>query len=263
MAIIECSDLHKSYEKLRVLRGIDFRMEAGEGVVLLGANGCGKSTLMRCISGLERPQQGGVRVLGTDLAQAGRRSLREARTRIGMVFQKFNLVQNLSVFQNVLYGASGRHRSFWSVTAPFAAAEERDYAMHCLERVNLADRAGQRADQLSGGQQQRVAIARTLMQQPTVVLADEPVASLDPRSAREVMELLWGIVREERLSLLCCLHQLDFAEEFGERALGMKAGRIVLDRPMADIRRAELDALYEGAVRVDEAETKPRLAVAS
>ena len=257
MSAIDVDAIHKRFGQTHVLRGITFRIPQREGAVLLGANGCGKSTLMRCMNGLARPEHGAIHVHGTNIATCGRRALRDARRGIGMVFQNFNLVANLSVFQNVLYGALARHRSFFSVTTPLASAAERAYAMECLERVQLAEYARRRADQLSGGQQQRVAIARMLMQKPSVVLADEPVASLDPKAAREVMDLLLGVVREEDMTLLCTLHQLDFALEYGDRVIGMKAGRIEVDRPMHQTDRTELQSLYEGNVRVDQTSPEP------
>ncbi len=252
MSVIHAENVHKRFGKVHVLRGIDFQIPEREGAILLGANGCGKSTLMRCMNGLARPEQGSIHVHGTDVASCSQRKLRAVRRQVGMVFQNFNLVGNLSVFQNVLYGGLARHRSFFAIAAPLASREEREYAMHCLERVQLAHCADQRADQLSGGQQQRVAIARVLMQQPSVVLADEPVASLDPKAAREVMNLLWNVVREEGMTLLCTLHQLDFAMEYGDRVIGMKAGHVQVDRPMGQTSRDELQSLYEGNVRVDE-----------
>ncbi|SEO69189.1 phosphonate ABC transporter ATP-binding protein [Aquisalimonas asiatica] len=252
MSVIHADNVHKRFGKVHVLRGIAFRIPEREGAILLGANGCGKSTLMRCMNGLARPEQGSIHVHGSNVANCSQRKLREVRRGVGMVFQNFNLVGNLSVFQNVLYGGLARHRSFFAITAPLASREERAYAMHCLERVQLARCADQRADQLSGGQQQRVAIARVLMQRPSVVLADEPVASLDPKAAREVMNLLWGVVREEGMTLLCTLHQLDFAMEYGDRVIGMKAGHVQVDRPMGQTSRDELQSLYEGNVRVDE-----------
>jgi len=249
---IVVKDLHKHFGSIHVLRGLDFKVAPGEGTVLLGANGCGKSTLMRCLIGLERPDAGTAEVAGIDITTAGRRRLREVRRSVGMVFQRFNLVANLSVLQNVLFGALGRQPlGVMALASPWAPQEERDRAMHCLHRVGLADRAGQRADTLSGGQQQRVAIARMLMQAPRLVLADEPVASLDPRSGREVMDLLWEIVREEGMTVVCTLHQLDLAREYGDRLLGMKAGKIQLQGRIDDFDAASLESLYHGEVRVD------------
>lgn len=252
MTAIRVQNLHKHFGALHVLRGIDLSIEDGECVTLLGANGCGKSTLIRCLNGLERHDEGEVQVLGADLASVRARQLREIRRQVGVVFQQFNLVQNLSVFQNVLYGAMGESRAgILGTASPFASDLFRERAMACLERVSLADKATHQCRQLSGGQQQRVAIARTLMQQPSVLIADEPVASLDPRSGREVMDLLMDIVREHGMTVLCSLHQLELAGEYGDRILGMKAGRIEIDASRESVDRQSMGSLYEGAVRVD------------
>src|SRR5690554_2800708 len=227
---VKVANLHLSYGKLHVLRGVSFGIDAGEGVVLLGANGCGKSTLMRALNGLEKSQSGEIHIQGTDIANASSRALRSVRRDMGYVFQHFNLVPQLTAFQNVLFGAMGqRPFGLLSCLNMTASQDDRARAMVCLERVGLADRAAHRPSALSGGQQQRVAIARMLMQAPKIVVADEPIASLDPKAGREVLELLWRIVTEEGLTLLCTLHQLDLAEEFGVRIIGMKAGQIALD----------------------------------
>ncbi|WP_211242323.1 phosphonate ABC transporter ATP-binding protein [Paracoccus gahaiensis] len=250
---IEIHDLHKRYGDVHVLRGINLSVAPGEGVVLLGANGCGKSTLLRCLNRLTPHDGGTIAILGTEISTLKRAGLRAVRHQVGYVFQHFNLVPNVSVFQNVLFGALGRNRHgllrTWSA---FASAEDRDRAMTCLERVGLAEKAAARPSEISGGQQQRVAIARMLMQAPSIVVADEPIASLDPKAGREVLELLFRIVSEEGLTVLCTLHQLDLAAEFGQRIIGMKAGRIVVDGAAGDLPRADLDDLYHGAVRVDQ-----------
>lgn len=252
MSTIKVTSLHKHYGPLHVLRGIDFEVNKGEGVVLLGANGCGKSTLMRCLNGLTPVGQGQIVINDVTLGNASRRQLKAVRRQVGVVFQQFNLVNNLSVFQNVLYGAIGRQPwGLLGATVVLAKAEERDKAMACLERVNLADKASQRADALSGGQQQRVAIARMLMQEAEIVLADEPIASLDPKSGREVMDLLWDVVRERGLTVICTLHQLDVALEYGQRFLGMKAGTIEIDATRSRVDKDLLNTLYQGQVRVD------------
>lgn len=256
MTTIGIRNLHKSFGDVHVLRGIDLTVASGECVILLGANGCGKSTLMRCLNGLARPDRGAALIGETDMASAGRRRLQRARARVGVVFQQFNLVPNVSVLQNVLYGAMGRQRGGLLRTWPaFAPESLRAHAMYCLERVGLAGHAAQDCRNLSGGQQQRVAIARTLLQEPDVLLADEPVASLDPRAGRAVMELLLEIVREHGITVLCSLHQLELASEFGDRVVGMKAGRIELDGPRTQVDRAAMSALYEGVVRVDDAQS--------
>jgi phosphonate transport system ATP-binding protein len=249
---IRVSDLHKSFDGEPVLRGVNFAIPAGQCVILLGANGSGKSTMMRCLNGLTRPDRGRVLVGDSDIARARGHSLRRARQRIGMVFQQFNLVDHVSVFQNVLYGALGQHR--WGLPgtlAPVAPARLRHSAMACLDRVGLAAEAARDCRELSGGQKQRVAIARTLLQAPDVVLADEPVASLDPRAGRDIMALLLDIVREHGMTVLCSLHQLELASAYGDRLLGMKAGRIELDAPHDDVDRAAMSRLYQDAAHED------------
>ncbi|MFP4271027.1 MAG: phosphonate ABC transporter ATP-binding protein, partial [Alphaproteobacteria bacterium] len=246
--VLRVTDLHVSLGAVDVLRGVSFAVDRGQGVVLLGANGSGKSTLMRAINGLVGASSGQVTLDGIRLIGAGRGQLRLARRRIGCVFQQFNLVPQLTAFQNVLFGAMGQRRlGVASCLGPLARSEDRDRALHCLERVGLVDRARHRPTELSGGQQQRVAIARMLMQQPHFVLADEPIASLDPKAGREVLDLLWRIVDDEGLSMLCSLHQLDLAREYGDRILGLRAGRLVLDAAAADVADARLVALYDGA----------------
>ncbi|KGK42765.1 ABC transporter [Nitrincola sp. A-D6] len=254
---IKCENVLVAYGDLQVLRGVSFDITAGQGVVLLGANGCGKSTLMRSLNGLEKLQSGSICIHGDDLTKASGRQLRQIRRGMGYVFQQFNLVPQLSAFQNVLLGAMGRHRlGLLSCLSLTASAEERGKALYCLERVGMADRAMHRPSELSGGQQQRVAIARMLMQAPKLVVADEPIASLDPKAGREVLDILWRIVREEGLSMLCTLHQLDFAQEYADRIIGLKAGRVEIDAAITNTNIDQLNALYSGMTRVDAMPTE-------
>ncbi|PAU77198.1 phosphonate ABC transporter ATP-binding protein [Halomonas salipaludis] len=258
---VTVSDLTKVYpDGTRALSGLSIDVSPGEGVVILGHNGCGKSTLMKCLSGLERPTSGRLVLDGINLASASRRELRPLRQRIGCVFQKFNMVGNLSVLQNVLFGLMGRHGILAS-HALTASRESRLAAMQALERGGLAHLAARRTDTLSGGQQQRVAIARMLMQDVEIVLADEPVASLDPKAGREVMELLWSVVRERGMTVLCVLHQIELAREFGKRLIGLKAGTLAFDRPTADISDADITALYQTDTP-QEADTDERVITA-
>lgn len=254
MSSITIRNLNKYYGSLHVLRSLDLSIASGEGVVLLGANGCGKSTLMKCLNGLEKPQSGTIAINQSDVTTATRSQLRGIRREIGVVFQQFNLVENLTVFQNVLYGAMGHHRGgLLTVWNSLAARETREKAMYCLSRVRMADKASNRCRDLSGGQQQRVAIARMLMQSPKIILADEPVASLDPKAGVEVMDLLWEVVREHNMTVFCTLHQLELAQNYADRIVGMKAGQIVFDSNHASADKETLSQLYQGDTRVDGA----------
>ena len=243
-AWIRLNGLHKIYPSgTHALRGVDLQITRGEGVVLLGHNGSGKSTLLRCLNLLEKPTRGTIHFDGRQLDASHGREVRTLRRRIATVFQKFNLVGNLSAFQNVLFGGLG-HSGFLRCMSPFATAALRNEAMSCLERVSMADMAAQRADSMSGGQQQRVAIARSLMQNPEVLLADEPIASLDPRAAREVMDLLWEVGSERKMTVICTLHQLDMALNYGDRLVGLKHGQLVLDAPSRNLATHDLHDLY-------------------
>ncbi len=243
-ALISAEALEKRYPGGPLaLQGVDLAVTRGEVVILLGPNGSGKSTLLRCLNLLERPTAGRVRIDGLELMQAAHADLRRCRRRIGVVFQRFNLVPGLSAFQNVLFGAMGQHGLLRTTTLA-ASTALRQEAMACLARVNLAEKAEQRADTLSGGQQQRVAIARMLMQDPEIVLTDEPIASLDPKAGRDVMNLLWEIARERGLTVICTLHHLELAREYGGRIVGLQLGRKVLDVPAREAGTASFDFLY-------------------
>lgn len=252
---VSVDSVHVRYGSLEVLRGVTFDIQAAQGVVLLGANGSGKSTLMRTLNGLSRPQSGQIRIGGEAVTSARGAHLRGIRRRMGYVFQQFNLVAQLTTFQNVLMGVLGQRRfGLINCVGGFASVTDREQAMACLERVGLSDRAAHRPAELSGGQQQRVAIARMLMQSPEVVIADEPIASLDPRGGREVLELLWDIVRERNLAMLCTLHQLELATDYADRIIGLKDGVVALDEATTDVSDARLGELYS---RADDTPVEP------
>ncbi len=225
------------------LDDISLTVRTGEVVVLLGLSGSGKSTLLRHVDGLQLPTSGSVRVLGTEVTTAGGGELRTLRRRIGFVFQQFDLVGCRTVLENVCTGALGRIRGPRLGLPTYPKALRRE-GLERLDRVGLADRAFQRSDTLSGGQQQRVAVARALMQRPEVLLADEPVASLDPESSAQVMDLLKTISREDSLTVLCSLHQVDLALGWGDRIVGLRTGRMVLDLPAAGLDRDQVMAVY-------------------
>jgi phosphonate transport system ATP-binding protein len=262
MQALVVEQLSKTYPNgTRALIDVNFEVNAGERVILLGPNGSGKSTLFRCLVGLEKPSGGVIRMLGQELNSATSRQLRLVRSQVGLVFQQFHLIQRLSVFHNVLLGAMGHHTNplnWWPATARQA---ERERVMHCLERVNLAHLAERRADALSGGQQQRVAIARMLMQNPKIILADEPVASLDPKAAIEVMELLCAVAEEEQIALICTLHQLDYAYAYGHRFIGLQHGRHVIDRTVSETKRETLELLYHHSVSAEAVIAETKVAV--
>lgn len=241
--MISIRNLRKSYGSNHVLNGIDMDVKAGEFVVMLGLSGAGKSTLLRCMNGLNQPDSGQLQVGGIDLMR--RHSRRELARHVAMVFQHHNLVQRLSVRKNVLTGRLGQVGTLASVLQLF---KQSDIALAdaCLQRVGLAHKADERTEALSGGQMQRVGIARALAQQPQLILADEPVASLDPKTARSVLQYLRDATRELGIAVVCNLHQVDYAREFGDRIVGLSQGRMVFDGVPAMLDEAALNAIYSG-----------------
>ncbi|TYK68266.1 phosphonate ABC transporter ATP-binding protein [Comamonas sp. Z3] len=241
--MISIRNLRKSYGSNHVLHGIDMDVKAGEFVVMLGLSGAGKSTLLRCMNGLNQPDSGQLQVGGIDLMR--RHSRRELARHVAMVFQHHNLVQRLSVRKNVLTGRLGQVGTLASVLQLF---RQSDIALAdaCLQRVGLAHKADERTEALSGGQMQRVGIARALAQQPQLILADEPVASLDPKTARSVLQYLRDATRELGIAVVCNLHQVDYAREFGDRIVGLSQGRMVFDGVPAMLDEAALNAIYSG-----------------
>jgi phosphonate transport system ATP-binding protein len=230
-------------EAIVALDKVSFDVRAGEVVALLGLSGSGKSTLLQHIDGLQAPTSGGGQVLGTDLATASKGQLRALRRRIGFVFQQFHLVGRLTVLENVCTGALGRLRGPLMGLASYSRAT-REQALERLVEVGLGDRAFQRADTLSGGQQQRVGVARALMQEPSMLLADEPVASLDPESSAQIMRLLKDIAQQRQLTVLCSLHQVELALSWADRIIGLRHGEVVLDVPARGLSREEAMRLY-------------------
>lgn len=222
--------------------GVDATFRPGQLVVLLGPSGAGKSTLLRCLNGLIRPTRGDVQVEGFGSIFASRRRLREHRRRTGMIFQQHHLIGRLTALQNVLLGRLGHHDLPGSFL-PFSHAD-RLIALAALDRVGLIDRALERADRLSGGQQQRVGIARAMAQKPAILLADEPIASLDPASAQSVLSDLCRICKEDGLTAVVSLHQIDFARAFADHIIGLSSGRVVFEGPPSKLEAAALDRVY-------------------
>jgi phosphonate transport system ATP-binding protein len=251
-ALLEIRDLVKVYARgTRALDGISLDVRRGEFVVLIGLSGSGKSTLLRCINGLVAPTSGRVIFEGADVTLAKGSDLRRIRRRIGMIFQQFNLVKRSSVFANVLAGRLG-YRSSWRTIASRPSREDVALAFENLERVSILEKAYVRADALSGGQQQRVGIARALMQQPELMLADEPVASLDPATSHSVMKYLEEINKADGITVICSLHFLSLARRYGTRVVALKDGRVAFDGKPVDIDEKRFKDIYgQDAVEVE------------
>lgn len=225
----------------RALAPTNASFGVGQFTVFLGASGAGKSTLLRALNGLVRPTRGAVHVDGIGTLSGGA-AIRAHRRCTGMVFQQHQLIGRRSVLNNVLMGRLGYHASLRTLL-PFPAPDKR-LALDAIERVGLLDYALRRADQLSGGQQQRVGIARALVQEPKLILADEPVASLDPASADRVLGLLHRICKDDGITAIVSLHQLDFAKRYADRIVGLAAGQIVFDGPPASLGKPEIARIY-------------------
>ena len=228
--ILEARDLRKTYGARRALDGVSLAIQPGEVVAVLGASGSGKTTLFRCLTRLVEPDAGTILLAGRSLLGLRGRELATARRDIDVVFQQFNLVRRLSARDNVLAGRLAT-TPLWRVLARAFDRDSTERATAALTAVGLADHLHQRADTLSGGQQQRVAIARAIAQQSRILLADEPVASLDPDTAIAILELMRGLAKSSGLAVLCTLHQPHLAERFADRILSMSAGRIAAATP--------------------------------
>ena len=241
MAFIEVENVGKTFHPgIVALKGVCLQIEEGEVVSILGPSGSGKSTLVRCINGLETPTTGRVLVDGIEV---NRKNLRQVRGQVGMVFQRFNLIPRLNVLSNVLVGRLA-HRSWLTSTLGWFPAADHELAHAALAEVKLLDRIWDRADKLSGGQQQRVGIARTLVQQARVILADEPVASLDPTTSHEIMRLLVKVVKLRSATVVVNLHQVELAKKYTKRIIGLRAGELIFDLPADQVTDYELAELY-------------------
>ena len=253
-ALVEIDTINKHFGDLHVLKNVSTSVEAGEVVVVIGPSGSGKSTLCRAINRLETIDDGEIRIDGTPLPAEGR-ALAQLRSDVGMVFQAFNLFAHKTVLENVTLGPRKVRR--------LSKSEADEKGMALLDRVGVANQAHKMPAQLSGGQQQRVAIARVLAQQPSVILADEPVASLDPPTAHMVMRDLQRINRELGITTIVNLHFLDLAREFGDRIIGMRAGKVVFDGSGAEADDAVFERIYgrsltnEDVLGVDDVDEAP------
>lgn len=236
---------------VRALNKVNLEIPEGQMVVVVGLSGAGKSTLIRAVNGLVPLTSGSVTVGDTDVGSIGRKELRALRSGIGMIFQNFNLVKRTTVLNNVLMGRLHATPTWRSLTGVYPRSEI-DIAMAALERVDIVDKAYVRASNLSGGQQQRVGIARALAQQPKVILADEPVASLDPPTSHVVMRDLQRINQELGITTLVNLHFLDLARRYGNRIIGLHDGNIVFDGPGAEADESVFREIYGRSLTADD-----------
>ena len=250
--VLSVRDLVKVYPNgTRALDGVTLDIAKGEFVVLLGLSGSGKSTLLRCLNRLVEPTSGTVIFDGADVTAARGPELRRLRRRMGMIFQQFNLVRRTSVFGNVLAGRLG-YRSSWRTITGRPTADDARRVFENLQRVGILEKAFGRADALSGGQQQRVGIARALMQEPDLMLADEPVASLDPATSHSVMKYLEEINKKDGITVICSLHFLSLARRYGTRVVALRGGKIAFDGLPAEIDERRFKEIYgEDAVEVE------------
>ena len=229
------------------LKDIHLKVEKGEFVAIIGRSGAGKSTLLRAFNGMNKVTDGQAQVLGLNLLTVPQNELRTLRGQIGFIFQQFNLVKNLSALQNVLHGRLSHVGTFRSLFAAYPAEDVR-LAKAALDSVGLEQKYEARIDSLSGGQQQRVAIARAIVQNPELILADEPMASLDPKLSEVVLQLLLTFNRERAKTTIVNLHVLELAQKYATRIVGMREGRIVFDGTPSELSAHALDSIYEGAV---------------
>ncbi|UCB45857.1 MAG: phosphonate ABC transporter ATP-binding protein [Spirochaetota bacterium] len=233
--MLEIKHLVKIYEDgTQALNDINFKVDAGEFLVIIGLSGSGKSTLLRCINRLIEPTEGKIIWDGVDITSLDQNRLRQTRRQIGMIFQHFNLVKRSNVLTNVLSGRLGYVNPMKTLFYQFPS-KDRQMAIDALKRVGILDQAYKRADELSGGQQQRVGVARALMQQPRMILADEPVASLDPVLAHNILGYLEKMNQEEGITVLCSLHYLDLVQRYASRVIGLRDGKIVYRGSKEDI----------------------------
>lgn len=242
--ILEVRNLKKVYaDGTAALSGIDFQVKPGEFVAIIGPSGAGKSTLLRCINRLIEPTEGAVLLGGMDTTKAGPRHIRKLRREVGMIFQSFNLVQRVTVLRNVLHGRLGYMDPVRGSLGLFSKKDIEE-AKQILVRLGLQQQMFKRADELSGGQQQRVGIARALSQKPKIILADEPIASLDPVTSESIMRHLYAICREDGITCLVNLHQVEVAKKFATRIIGIHKGTIVFDGPPEELTDDVIEQVY-------------------
>ncbi|MEK4513296.1 phosphonate ABC transporter ATP-binding protein [Paenibacillus anaericanus] len=250
--MIEINNVSKTYPGgTKGLNGINLSVAKGEFVVIVGLSGAGKSTLLRSINRLHDITEGDIVISGSSITKATGHQLRKIRRDIGMIFQSFNLVKRTTVLRNVLAGRVGYHSTLRTILGQFPK-EDIELAFQALDRVNIVEKAYTRADQLSGGQQQRVAIARVLAQEAKIILADEPVASLDPLTTKQVMDDLKRINQELGITTIVNLHFIDLARQYATRIIGLRAGEVVFDGPVEQATDDVFAEIYGRPIQQDE-----------
>ncbi|WP_208592222.1 phosphonate ABC transporter ATP-binding protein [Gracilibacillus suaedae] len=250
--MIEFNDVSLVYPNgTEGLKNINVKINEGEFVVIVGLSGAGKSTFIRSINRLVTPTSGSLIVNNEDILKANGKDLRKLRTKIGMIFQSYNLVKRSTVIKNVISGRLGYTGTLKSIMNLFSK-EDKLLAYENLKRVNIEEKLYNRADELSGGQQQRVSIARVLTQQPKLILADEPVASLDPPTSHQVMKYLKQINREDKITTIVNLHFIDMAMEYADRIIGMRAGEVVFDGPASEVTEQTFEEIYGRSIRDED-----------
>ncbi|KRN95010.1 phosphonate ABC transporter ATP-binding protein [Pediococcus stilesii] len=243
--IILFEHVNKTYKNGTIgLKDINLSIPKGQFLVVVGLSGAGKSTLLRTINRMHGITDGKLYVDGDEISQYKGKALRTLRRQIGMIFQNFNLVNRSSVQKNVLSGRVGYYPAWKSILGLFSKSD-RDKAVRSLRRVNMLEKLYARADELSGGQQQRVAIARTLMQDPKIILADEPIASLDPKTTKTVMDTLKSLNQEDEMTVIVNLHSVSLAREYADRIIGLRAGEVVYDQMIENVKEADLNQIYQ------------------
>jgi len=243
MALLEIEGLTKYYRDVRALSDVSFHVHRGEFVGIIGPSGAGKSTLLRCINRLIDPSSGTIQFEQKDVTRMRGRDLRRLRSRIGMIFQHYNLVPRLSVIENVLHGRLGHKGDLAGILGRYTE-KEKQRAVKVVDQLGLDDVLYKRCDQLSGGQKQRVGIARALVQNPHLILCDEPIASLDPSAAKVIMDHLREINRDLEMTILVNLHQVDVAMKYAERIIGVNGGSVVFDGKPGDLSRKRIYEIY-------------------
>lgn len=247
MALLSFQKVSKTYDNVtKALQDVTFSVNEGEFVSIIGPSGAGKSTLLRCINRLVDASQGAIFFDGHNVTSSKKKELRDIRTKTAMIFQHYNLVDRLSVVENVLHGRLGQ-KSTLSGAAGHYAEEEKKEAFRIIQEMGLEEQAYKRCDELSGGQKQRVGIARAIMQHPKLILCDEPIASLDPKSSKVIMDHLKTINQTKNITCLVNLHQVDVAMKYSERIIGVTAGKIVYDGPTSGLTQNMIHEIYQSS----------------